>query len=72
MSLLTKLFGQEGTVRFQVIGEDGSQQGVGKIRIESINNSKEEIEEYIKNALWVDKGIKCGGIKIIGFVEGLS
>ena len=68
MSILARLFGDCGKIRFEIVKEDG-EKGTGTMYIESFNNSNEEIEEYIKNVLFVDEGWRCKSIKIIGFVE---
>ena len=68
MGILAKLFGDCGKVRFEIVKENG-EKGTGTMHIESFNNSKEEIEEVIKNAIFVDEGIRCKSIKIIGFSE---
>lgn len=65
---IAKAFGDCGTVRFEFTTDDG-QSGTGKMSIESLGNSKEEVEEYVKNAVFVDKGIVCKTVNIIGFSE---
>lgn len=68
MSWLAKLFGDCGVVRFKCVTFEGDCY-TGKMSIESFNNSIEEVEEKIKNFLFVEKGVRCKTVKIIGYVE---
>ena len=68
MRWLAKLFGSVGTVRFEGITDD-DRSFTGKFQIEAIGMSKEEIEEWLKKAMWVKEGVPCKSIKIVGFLE---
>lgn len=67
MSVLTKLFGDIGTVRFEGVTTDG-QEFAGKTDIESFNNSRDELEEKLKDIIYVESGKRVRTIKITAFV----
>jgi len=68
MGLLTRLFGQIGKVRFEGELENG-RTFTGKVEIETIGNTRAEIEAHLANALWVEKGLKVKRLTITGFLE---
>jgi len=68
MGFWARLLGNEGVVRYEGTTLDG-REFTGKVSIETIGYSKEEIEEYLKNAFYVEKGIKVKTFKITGFYE---
>ena len=68
MSWLARLFGDVGIVRFRAVMPNGDSYQ-GKIEIESFNNSKTEVEAYIKNALFVEHGIRAKSVEMLGFIE---
>ncbi len=65
MSILAKLFGQCVTIRFEGKLEDGTE-FTGKTKVESFNNSNEDVEKYLINAFYVETGRKAKTIKITG------
>lgn len=69
MSLIAKLFGQCGKLRFEFVLYDG-REGTGTINIESFNNDTAEIKEHIKNAIFVEEGYRVKSVTIIGFTNG--
>lgn len=66
MGLLAKLFGKSGKIRFEGKTEDGKKFS-GKMTIQTIGYSKEEIEEKLKNILYVEKGWHVQQIEITAF-----
>lgn len=71
MSWLTDIFGQKGKIKFKAYMPNGDVYN-GKMYIETVGNDNAEIEEYIKNILWVEHDIACESITITGFAEGVS
>ena len=67
MGFLTRLFGQEGTIRFEGETTDG-QTFNGKTSFEAFNIDNNEAEAYLKNFLWVEKGLRVKWVKITGFL----
>jgi hypothetical protein len=67
MGWFTRTFGNVGTVRFEGMSIDG-RLFTGKTQIESFGLTKEEIEEKLKQMMYVEKGIKCSTLKITGYV----
>jgi hypothetical protein len=67
MGWLSKLFGDCGKVRFEGETVDGREFG-GTTEIESFNNSKEEIEEKLKDIFYVEKGVRVKTLRITAFV----
>ena len=59
------LFGYEGTVRFTAECYDGRTL-TGKTQIETFNLDNSELEEYLTNMVWVEKGVRVHDLKIIG------
>lgn len=68
MGLLTRLFGSEGVVRYEGELMDG-QTFRGKCSIEVIGMDWSEIEENIKNMLYVEKGLRIKTLRVTGFYE---
>ena len=68
MGFLTRLFGQCGTIRYIGTTYDGKE-FKGTTRVEMFGISKEELEERLKNTLFVKEGIKAKTLNIIGFCE---
>ncbi len=66
MGILTKLFGNSGKIRFKGKTDNGKKFS-GNMEIETIGYSKEEIEEKLKNILYVEKGWHVQQIKITAF-----
>lgn len=66
MGFLARLFGNCGTVRFEGETLDG-RTFEGKTEIETLGMSKEEIESELKNAVFVQRGIRVIRLRIIGF-----
>ena len=67
MGILAKLFGDCGKVRFEGVTDDGVEFS-GKVEIESFNNSKEELEEKLKDIMYVETGKRVRELKITAFV----
>lgn len=68
MGLLARLFGDVGKVRFKAVNEiDLVYEGT--IKIESFNNSREEVEEKIRQILMVETGQYFKKVQIIAFAE---
>ena len=68
MGILTRLFGQSGKVRFEGITITGENLS-GTLTVESFNNNKEEMEEKIKEIVYVETGIRMNTLQIKGFAE---
>ena len=68
MGFFARLLGNEGRVRFSFECFDG-RTGTGKCSISTIGVSKEEIEEKLKEAVFVEHGVRVKTLTIIGFVE---
>jgi hypothetical protein len=68
MNFLARLLGNYGTVRFKGITMDGRFFD-GKVKIETIGLSIEEIEAKLKNVFFVEKGIHAKELKIIGYAR---
>lgn len=66
MGLLMNLFGQTGKIRFEGFTIDGAK-FTGKTDIEVFNMDKKEVEQNLMQKLYVEQGIKCLSLKIIGF-----
>ena len=66
MGWFTRTFGNVGTVRFEGMSIDG-RSFTGKTQIESLGLTKEEIEEELKQMMYVEKGIRCSTLKITGY-----
>lgn len=66
MGWFTKTFGNVGTVRFVGTTIDG-RSFTGKTQIESFGFTKEEIEEDLKQMVFVEEGIRCSDLKITGY-----
>lgn len=64
MGLLTKLFGYEGTVRFEGVTTDGKK-FAGKTKIETVGMTKKDIEDEIKNLIFVETGTHVKEVHII-------
>lgn len=64
MSLLSRLFGYEGKVRFQGATACGKP-FTGTIKIESVGYDKGELEERLKDILFVEFGKRIQEVKII-------
>ena len=67
MGILARWFGDVGKVRFEGEALDGSKFS-GTMEIESFNNSKEELEERLKDVVYVEYGRRVRTLKIIAFV----
>jgi hypothetical protein len=65
MGILSKLFGYEGKVRFKGITNEGKK-FTGKVEVETFNMNNKEIEEKIKNYLFVEYGYEIRELTIIG------
>ena len=66
MKWLKRIFGNVGTVRFEAI-TNCRQSIAGKMQIESFGLNREEVEQKIKNVIFVERGIRCSKLKIIGY-----
>ena len=66
MGWFTRTFGNVGTIRFEGLTTDGREFS-GKTQIESFGKSKEEIEEALKQMMYVEKGVRCLSLKITGY-----
>lgn len=66
MGILAKLFGTTGTIRFEGTTY-GGEAFTGKSGIECFGLSKEEIEEHIKNEIFVQTGKRIRTLNIIAF-----
>ena len=64
MGILAKLFGYCGKIRFEGITED-NRRFTGTIEIESFNYSNQELEEKLKNIVYVEEGIRVKELKIV-------
>jgi len=69
MGWLSKLFGQCGTVRFQYTTYEGVT-NIATIYVETFNIGNHKLEEHLKNAMYVLKGIRCKEIELLGFTPG--
>lgn len=67
MGILARLFGDCGKVRFEGVTEDGVEFS-GKIEIESFNNSREDLEQKLKDIFYVETGKRARELKITAFV----
>jgi hypothetical protein len=67
MGILARLFGDVGTVRVEGT-TIGGETFTGKVQIESFNNSREELEEYLKDVVCVEYGKRVKELKITAFV----
>jgi len=70
MGFLTKLFGQEGTVRFKATTEKGNSIE-GTMKVELFNIGVTELENEIKNSIYVQTGKRFKTMKVLGFTEGI-
>lgn len=68
MSLLTKLFGQHGVVRFEYETYN-NEVGTGKMNVEMFNVDNDEAAEEIKNIMFVETGVRVKELRITGFRE---
>jgi len=68
MGFFTRLFGQECKVRFEGTLYDG-RVFTGKCRIETFNINNDELEQNLKNLIFVETGDKVGSVKVLGFAE---
>ena len=68
MGILARWFGQVGLVRFKGIGESG-QEFTGKCHIESFANSKERVEEHLKEMFFAETGERAVKLWIITFIK---
>jgi hypothetical protein len=68
MGFLTRLFGSEGVIRYEGECMNG-QTFRGKCSIEVIGMDWPEIEESIKNMLYVEKGLRIRSLRVTGFYE---
>jgi hypothetical protein len=66
MSILAKLLGDCGKVRFEGITTDGVEFS-GKIYIESFNNDRSEIEEELKNVFFIETGKVAKELHVVAF-----
>lgn len=69
MGLLSKLFGQEGKVRFEFQTADG-QTAIAKVRVEMFNIDENELKKRLAEMVYVETGHKVTNIKLLGFAEG--
>ena len=69
MGWLTRTFGQVGVIRFNFTTEDGKS-FVAKTPIEMLGVTKEDIEDALKKMVYVEKGVRCSSLEIVGFYEG--
>lgn len=65
MSILSKLFGYEGKIRFKCITVDGIA-GEGTTFLETFNMDKKEIEEKMKEVIYVETGRRIVSVNIVG------
>jgi len=66
MGWFTRTFGNVGTVRFEYTTIDGKTYSA-KTKIEAFNMDNEDIRKELINALYVEHGIKCISLKIVGY-----
>ena len=64
MGLFTRLFGYEGTVRFEGVTLDG-QAFSGKTKVECIGLDRAELEQELKNLLFVETGERVSVLRIV-------
>lgn len=64
MGFFTKLFGYEGTVRFEFETVDG-QAFSGKVKVECIGLDRAELEQKLKNILFVETGKRAKTLRIV-------
>ena len=69
MGILSKLFGQEGKIRFEFETEDG-QTAVAKVRVEMFNVGEAELKRKLAEMVYVETGHRVKNIRLLGFVEG--
>lgn len=67
MGILARLFGDCGKVRFEGTTYDGREFS-GKTEIESFNNSVSEVEEKLKEMVYVETGEYVKELHITAFV----
>lgn len=67
MGFLTRLFGQSGKVRFEGVTIDGEAFS-GTTEIEVFNMDKTEIEEKLKDGVYVETGKRAKELHIVAFV----
>jgi hypothetical protein len=68
MGILARWFGRCGTVRFEGVTVDG-QEFTGTTNVELFNSSMAELEDKLKNAIYVETGSKIESLHIVAFVE---
>jgi hypothetical protein len=68
MGLLTKLLGQKLRIRFEGVTETGETFS-GKTRVNVIGVTKEEIENKLKEYVYVETGKRIREVKITGGVN---
>lgn len=68
MGMLAKLLGVCAKVRFEGLTVDGDAFS-GKSTIECFNYNKEELEQYLKDAIFVETGKRVLSLKIVAFIE---
>jgi len=68
MSFLARWFGTCGKVRFEGVTIGGIP-FTGTTEIETFNIDNNELEEKLKDAVFVETGARPKSLKIVGFVE---
>ena len=64
MGIFSKLFGQCGTVRFSAVTVDG-EKATGKVYVETFNVDNKELENELKNALYVETGKRFRSVTVL-------
>lgn len=64
MGILTKLFGYEGKVHFTCTDSNGDTLK-GKVHIETIGMSKDQIEKKLTEHFYYDKGLRVSNMKLV-------
>ena len=67
MSILARLLGQCGKVRFK--GEVDGKKIEGKVKVETFNISNEELAERLQEAFFVEYGKRIKNFEIVGFYQ---
>jgi len=68
MGWFARIFGDTGIVRFEGMSTDG-RSFTGKTQIESFGLTRKEIEEKLKQVVYVNEGIRCSSLKITGYFK---
>jgi hypothetical protein len=64
MGLMSRLFGYEGTVRFEFETVSG-EKFTGKVKIECWGVDRAQLEEKLKNSVFVETGKRVKSLRIL-------